>query len=86
MQRFGLDANIIQAIKDIVAKYPQVEKAVMFGSRASGQFKDHSDIDLAVLRLNYPILNSVFCGKQLPICPLSSKWISCISIGSPTKC
>ena len=48
MQRFGLDANIIQAIKDIVAKYPQVENAVMFGSRASGQFKDHSDIDLAV--------------------------------------
>ena len=48
MQRFGLDTSIINGIKGVLAKYPQVEKVVIFGSRASGQFKDHSDIDLAV--------------------------------------
>lgn len=48
MQRFGLDTSIIDGIKEVLATYPQVEKVVIFGSRATGRFKDHSDIDLAV--------------------------------------
>lgn len=44
--RFGLKDTTIQKICDVLAKYPQVEKAVLYGSRAKGNYKNGSDIDL----------------------------------------
>jgi len=46
--RFGLKETIIQKICGLFAKYPQVEKAVLYGSRAKGNFKNGSDIDLTL--------------------------------------
>jgi predicted nucleotidyltransferase len=47
--RFGLKEATIQKICDVLAKYPQVEKAVLFGSRAIGNYKNSSDIDLVLV-------------------------------------
>jgi len=47
--RFGLKEATIQKICDVLAKYPQVEKAVLFGSRAKGNYKNSSDIDLVLV-------------------------------------
>jgi len=47
--RFGLKDTTIQKICDVLAKYPQVEKAVLYGSRAKGNYKNGSDIDLTLL-------------------------------------
>ena len=47
--RFGLDEKTIQRITSVLARYPQVEKALLYGSRAKGTYKTGSDIDLTLL-------------------------------------
>lgn len=49
MRRFGLEENDIQAICTILALHPQVEKAILYGSRAKGNYKNGSDIDLTLV-------------------------------------
>lgn len=44
--RFGLDEEVIERIQRVLAKYPCVERAVLYGSRAKGTQKSGSDIDL----------------------------------------
>lgn len=46
--RFGLQETTIQKICGVLAKFPQVEKAVLYGSRAKGNYKNGSDIDLTL--------------------------------------
>jgi predicted nucleotidyltransferase len=46
--RFGLQESTIEKICDVLALYPQVEKAVLYGSRAKGNYKNGSDIDLTL--------------------------------------
>ena len=46
--RFGLKEATIQKLCDVLARYPQVEKAVLYGSRAKGNYKNGSDIDLTL--------------------------------------
>ncbi|MCF6159411.1 MAG: nucleotidyltransferase domain-containing protein [wastewater metagenome] len=47
--RFGLKKATIQKICAVLAKYPQVERAILYGSRAKGNYKTGSDIDLTLL-------------------------------------
>lgn len=47
-QRFGLSEITIQKICTVFAGYPQVEEAVLYGSRAKGNYKHGSDIDLTL--------------------------------------
>lgn len=46
--RFGLSAATIQRIQAVLHNYPQVEKATLYGSRAKGNYKNGSDIDLTL--------------------------------------
>jgi predicted nucleotidyltransferase len=46
--KFGLSEKTIQAINDRFAAFPQIEKAVIYGSRAKGNYKNGSDIDLTL--------------------------------------
>lgn len=46
--KFGLKNEIIEKINKVFAQYPQVEEAILYGSRAKGNFKNGSDIDLAL--------------------------------------
>lgn len=46
--KFGLNEKTIQKINSIFAAHPEVEKAVIFGSRAKGNYKNGSDIDLTL--------------------------------------
>ncbi|HWP96333.1 MAG TPA: nucleotidyltransferase domain-containing protein [Syntrophomonadaceae bacterium] len=48
MMYFGLSEERLQTIRTVLAKYPKVKKAVIFGSRARGDCKYNSDIDLAL--------------------------------------
>lgn len=49
MENIGLDQSDIEKIKKIFAKYPQIEKVLLYGSRAKGKFKPFSDIDLTLV-------------------------------------
>ena len=44
---YGFKDGLLEAIKTIAEKH-NVQKVVLFGSRARGDFKERSDIDLAV--------------------------------------
>jgi len=48
MELFGLNEIIIKNIVDIIKEYEEVTKAVIFGSRARGDYKKASDIDIAL--------------------------------------
>ncbi|SFJ56720.1 Predicted nucleotidyltransferase [Desulfomicrobium apsheronum] len=47
--RFGLPEEAIQEIQAALALYPEVEKAILYGSRATGAFKPGSDIELTLV-------------------------------------
>lgn len=46
--KFGLSQTTIQKIQTVLSRYPQVEKATLYGSRAKGNYKHGSDIDLTL--------------------------------------
>ena len=46
--RFGLKDTTIQKICAVLARYPQVKRAILYGSRAKGNYKNGSDIDLTL--------------------------------------
>lgn len=46
--RFGLPALTVVKLQNLFANYPLVEKAVLYGSRAKGNYKNGSDIDLTL--------------------------------------
>lgn len=47
MEENGIKQIVIEEIRDLARKY-QVKKVILFGSRARGDFRRKSDIDLAV--------------------------------------
>jgi uncharacterized protein len=46
---FGLKETTIEKIKGVLARYPEIEKAVLYGSRAKGNYRNGSDIDLTLM-------------------------------------
>lgn len=48
MRDFGLKNEIIDNIKKVFSKYPEIDKACIFGSRARGDYKETSDIDIVL--------------------------------------
>jgi predicted nucleotidyltransferase len=49
---FGLMEHTIEAIQNVLQKYPKVEKALIYGSRAMGNYRPGSDIDLTLMGQN----------------------------------
>ncbi len=45
---YGLKNKHIEAIHSVFAQYPQVEKAILYGSRAMGNYRPGSDIDITL--------------------------------------
>lgn len=64
--RYGLPEAAIQKICATLRRYPQIEQAILYGSRAKGNYKNGSDIDLTLrgspgvtLHLLYEILDDL---------------------------
>lgn len=49
MPDFGLPDTTLVVIRQILADFPTVEKAILYGSRAKGTYRHGSDIDLALV-------------------------------------
>ena len=47
--RFGLKESTINKIISVFTKYPQVCKVLLYGSRAKGNYRKGSDIDLTAI-------------------------------------
>ncbi len=46
---YGLSPTIIEDLRQVFAHYPDIHQVLIFGARAKGNYKDGSDIDLAVI-------------------------------------
>jgi predicted nucleotidyltransferase len=46
--KYGLPQSTYQEICSVLSRYPQVEQAILYGSRAKGNYKNVSDIDLTL--------------------------------------
>lgn len=47
--RFGLGERVIAALNGVFAAYPQIERVILYGSRAKGTYRSGSDIDLTIV-------------------------------------
>lgn len=48
IKHFGLKDGDLETIIAVLKKYPQIEQALIFGSRAKGNFKPGSDVDIVL--------------------------------------
>lgn len=87
-QRTGLSPQITESIKAEVKRFPEVRAAYLFGSRARGDFRDQSDIDIAI---DAPTMTASHFAQlwnaidSLPIAfPLDCVWLQAMP-ASPLK-
>ncbi|MFS2006033.1 nucleotidyltransferase domain-containing protein [Duganella sp. CT11-25] len=46
---FGLSAEILNDLREVFSQFADIDRVLIYGSRAHGDFRPGSDIDLAVL-------------------------------------
>ena len=56
--KYGLKPEVVERINRVFAAYPEVQQAVLYGSRAKGTHRPASDIDLCLKgeMLTFPLL------------------------------
>lgn len=61
MNYFGLSSNSINKINSVFKQYSEINEVVIFGSRAKGNHRDNSDIDLAIKgnNINLSVLQQI---------------------------
>ena len=47
--KYGLSEKVISSLKIVFLRHPQIQKVILYGSRAKGNFKPGSDIDLTLV-------------------------------------
>lgn len=62
MTKFGLDEETLNTLEDAIKPFPEIEEAIIYGSRAMGNFKPYSDIDIALKgeKLTERAVNALF--------------------------
>ncbi|MCR9016740.1 nucleotidyltransferase domain-containing protein [Aquiflexum gelatinilyticum] len=48
MEKFGLNKTTIHSINSVFESHPNIERSLIYGSRAKGNFRTGSDIDLTL--------------------------------------
>ena len=58
---YGLKENTKEKINQVFAVHPEIQQAIIYGSRALGNFKHSSDIDITLLgeNINLDVLNQI---------------------------
>jgi predicted nucleotidyltransferase len=58
---YGLSPEILQKIRQVFERFEDIEEAILYGSRAKGNHKSGSDIDLTLKggKLNLKVLNRI---------------------------
>jgi len=72
--KHGLSQKHLSEIKKVLGRYPAVERGVLFGSRAMGNYRKHSDVDIVIEgeEVNRRMANSVkFFIKEATSLPYS---------------
>lgn len=67
---FGLKDSDLSLILSVLRKHPDVEEAIIFGSRAMGNYKPGSDVDIALKGKLHPetlIRIAIELNQNLPL-------------------
>ncbi len=58
---YGLKKTVVKKIQQVLSGYPDVQQAILYGSRAMGNYKSGSDIDLTLkgAALTFRQLNNI---------------------------
>jgi predicted nucleotidyltransferase len=58
----GVPASTVEKIATVLARFPEVDRAILFGSRAKGTHRPGSDIDLALVgvRLDWRTIGRIY--------------------------
>ncbi len=59
--KYGLRDSHIEQILFVLRNYPSIDRAILYGSRAKGNYREASDIDLTLLgdTLDLDLLHSI---------------------------
>jgi len=57
---YGLEEDTISKINGVFSEYSQIEKVILYGSRAKGNYHNGSDIDITLKGQNLTLSNSVY--------------------------
>ena len=73
MENIGLSNEITELLNNIFSRYSDIEKVVVFGSRAKGTAKYNSDIDLAIFGIDDDLFIEEIA-SELDLLPLPYKF------------
>lgn len=48
LTKTGLSHDVIEKLKSVFSLFPQIDRVILFGSRAKGNYRSGSDIDLVM--------------------------------------
>lgn len=59
---YGLSDKTYNKLVSVFEKYPEIQKVIIYGSRAGGNFKEGSDIDITLLgdNISDKLLSKIF--------------------------
>ncbi len=57
---FGLSVDALRRINKVFSKFPKIQKVILYGSRAKGNYKKGSDIDVTLIGKGLTLKNSVY--------------------------
>lgn len=49
---FGLKPQVLEKLQIVFKTFPEIEKVILYGSRAIGNYKQASDIDLSIVGMD----------------------------------
>ncbi len=70
---FGLKDSHINSIQSVFKNYDNVEKAILYGSRAKGNYKNGSDIDITLIGDNVDLTTLLKIENDLDDLPIPHK-------------
>ncbi len=70
---FGLKDSHINSIQSVFKNYNNVEKAILYGSRAKGNYRNGSDIDLTLIGDNVDLTTLLKIENELDDLPIPHK-------------
>ncbi|MDE6722412.1 MAG: nucleotidyltransferase domain-containing protein [Bacteroidaceae bacterium] len=61
--KFGLSDTVIKELQNVFRHHPNIKKVLIFGSRSKGNYREGSDVDLAMIGddLTYSQLLDILC-------------------------
>ncbi len=57
---FGLSVDTLRRIKKVFSKFPEIQKVILYGSRAKGNYEKGSDIDITLIGKGLTLNNAVY--------------------------